>query len=179
MDFAFSNAEIIRGFNSTCVAIYSATSYSFGFPSRIKRPPLDILKFLVTTLINQDKKVAFIRLDEYGALARSSEFIRTCHNMNIIVQTTGGYSSSLNGKSESPNKKLANITRALLLNSSHNKELWCFLYQYAIWIFRRTENILCDDVTYFLCNGTRPSYKHIKIWCVVVYIINGSVTRKT
>ena len=36
--------------------------------------------------------------------------------MNIIVQTTGGYASSLNSKIESPNNTLANITRALLLN---------------------------------------------------------------
>ena len=49
--------------------------------------------------INQDKKVAFIRVDEDGALPRSSEFMRTCHKMNIIVQTTGGDASSLNGKS--------------------------------------------------------------------------------
>ena len=41
--------------------------------------------------------------------------------MNIIVQTTGGDASSLNGKSESPNKTLANITRALVLNSIHKK----------------------------------------------------------
>ena len=119
MDFAFFNVESIRGFISTFVAICSATSYLFGFPSRSKRPPLDILKFLVTKLRNQDKKVAFIRVDEYGALARYSVFMKTYHNMNIIVQTTGGYASFLNGKSESPNKTLANITRALLTNSNH------------------------------------------------------------
>ena len=56
--------------------------------------------------------------------------------MNIIVHTTGGDASSLNGKSESPNKILANITRSLLLNSSHKKELWCFAYQYSKWISR-------------------------------------------
>ena len=60
-------------------------------------------------------------MDEYGALSRYSESMKTCHNMNIIVQTTGGDSSSLNGKSKSPNKILDNITRALLLNSSHKK----------------------------------------------------------
>ena len=52
--------------------------------------------------------------------------------MNMIVQTTGGDSYSLNAKIESPNKTLANITRYILLNSSHKKELWCFAYQYAI-----------------------------------------------
>ena len=35
--------------------------------------------------------------------------------MNIIVQTTGGDASSLNGKSGSPNKTLANITGAPLM----------------------------------------------------------------
>ena len=49
-------------------------------------------------------------------LAISSEFMKTCHNMNIIAHTTGGYASSPNGKSESHNKKLANIMRALLLD---------------------------------------------------------------
>ena len=121
MDFAFFNVEIICGFTSTFVAIFFATSYPFGFPYRSKSPPLYILKFLVTTLRNQDKKVAFIRLDEYGALSISSEFMKTCHNMNIIVQNTGGYSTYLNGKIESPNKTLANITRALSLKSSHKK----------------------------------------------------------
>ena len=44
--------------------------------------------------------------------------------MNIIVQTTGGDESSINIKFESPNKKLANIKIAILLNSSNKKEPW-------------------------------------------------------
>ena len=70
---------------------------------------------------NQDNKFAFIRVDKYGDIARYYESMNTCHNMNIIVQNTGGDKSSLHGKIESPNKALANITRALLLNSIHNK----------------------------------------------------------
>ena len=70
---------------------------------------------------NQDKKAAFIRVDEVEAPARSSGFIKTCHNMNIIVQTTGGDTSCINVKSEIPNKTLDNIKRALLLNSSYKK----------------------------------------------------------
>ena len=128
MDFSFFNVEIFRGFISTFVAICSANSYPFGFLSRGKRPHLDILKLLVTTLSNQDNKVALIIVDEDGALSRSSEFMKTCNNMNIIVQTTGGDASSLNSKSESPNNTLANIKRALLLNSSNKKKLWCFYY---------------------------------------------------
>ena len=67
------------------MAICSATSYPFGFPSRSKRPPLYILKCLATTFINQYNKVAFVRVDEDGALAISSEFIKTFQNINIIV----------------------------------------------------------------------------------------------
>ena len=99
MSLEFFNVEIIRGFTSTFVAIFYAASYPFRFPSRSKCTPLDILKFLVTTLRNQDKKVAFIGVDEYRALERSSEFMRRCHNMNIIVHTTGGDASSINDKS--------------------------------------------------------------------------------
>ena len=125
---------------------------------------LFILKILITTLRNQDKKVAFIQVDEDGKLARYSEFMKTCHNMNIIVKTIGGDAYSIIGKSESPNNTLASITIALTLNSSHKKELWCFSYKYTILLFCRTENRLRGDVPYFLLHGTRSSYKHIKIW---------------
>ena len=112
IDFVFFNVESICGFTSNFVAICYATSYLFGFPSRSKRLPLNILNFLVNTLRNQNKKVAFIQVDKDGALARSSEFIKTCHNMNIIVKTTCIDASSLNGKSESSNNTLADITKS-------------------------------------------------------------------
>ena len=70
--------------------------------------------------------------------------------MKIIVKTKGGDASYLNGESERPNKTLSNITRALLLNLSYKKELWCFSYQYAIWISLRTYNKLRGGVPYFL-----------------------------
>ena len=98
MDVTFSNVEIIRVFTSTVVAICSATSYPFEFSYRIKRPPLDILKFLVPTLRNHDDKVIFILVDEDGALAISSEFMKTCNNLKITVQTTDRYASSINGR---------------------------------------------------------------------------------
>ena len=35
---------------------------------------------------------------------------------------------------------------------------------------------MCGDVPYYLCHGSRPSYKHIKLWFVRFYITNGRVT---
>ena len=116
MGFLLFNIESICVFTTNFLYICSATSYTFEFPSRIKLPLLDILKFLVTIFRNQDKKVAFIWVDEDGALERSSEFMKTCHDMNIIFQTTGGDTSYLKGKSKITNKTLANITKALRLN---------------------------------------------------------------
>ena len=146
MDFQFFNVESICGFTSTFVAICYATSYIFGFISRSKKPPLETFKFLFNALRNKDKKVSFIRLYADGALARFSEFMRKRHNMNIIFQTNSGYESSLNRKGKIPNKTLDNIIRALMLNLSHKKELWCLDYQYTIWISCRAENMLCGDV---------------------------------
>ena len=158
MDFTFLNVEIISGFTSTFVDICSVTSNPFRFPSRSKNPPLDILKFLFTKFRNQYIKDAFIRFDENGALARFSGLMKTCQNMNIIVQTTGGDTYSVNGKIEIPNKTLSNITINLLLKLSHKKELWWFYYQYTIWFSCRTENRLCGDIPYLLWNGTGPTY---------------------
>ena len=58
--------------------------------------------------------------------------MKTCYNTNIIVQTTSGDASSLNGKSKITNNALANITKALLLKSIHKEEIWYFAYQYTI-----------------------------------------------
>ena len=78
--------------------ICSAASKTFGFPSIRKRLHLEILKFLVNKFRNDDKKVVLIWGDKDVALERSAEFIRACHNMNIIGKITGGDESSLKGK---------------------------------------------------------------------------------
>ena len=56
------------------------------------------------------------------------------------------------------------------------KEPWCFDFQYSIWLSRRTDKWLCGNVPYILCNEIKLSYKHIKIWGMIVYIINRHVT---
>ena len=57
MYFVFFNVEIIRGFTSTFVGICSYTSHLLGFSSRSKLSPLDVLKFIVNTLWNQERKL--------------------------------------------------------------------------------------------------------------------------
>ena len=81
----------------------------------------------------------------------------TCHNKNIIVKTTGVDTSSLNGKTEIPNKTLVDITRALLMISSHKKELFCLAYHSSIFLSRKTENRLSGD---FLNSSVIYQYHH-------------------
>ena len=145
-----------------------STSYPFGFPPIRKRPVLYILKFPVNKFINQYKKVLFIWLDEYIPLARSSECMRTFHNMNIVVPKTGIDEYSLNWKCEISNETLANITRYLLINSRHKKEFCLLYYHYVICLSRQTNNRLCGDFPHLLWNRSIPDYKHIKIWGVRV-----------
>ena len=44
--------------------------------------------------------------------------------MDIIVETTGVDAYDLNGKSEGPNKTLANTTRTLLMGSTPRRPLF-------------------------------------------------------
>ena len=96
MYFALFIVERIYVFTSTFMALCSATSYQFSFTPRSKIPPLDILKLLVATLREKDKKCPFIRVYKHGALAISSKLMQAYHNMNTIVQETVGDESSLN-----------------------------------------------------------------------------------
>ena len=80
-------------------------------------------------------------MEKYGALARYSKLVRSCHNMNIIFQTTGGDAYSLNGKIEIPNKNLDNIARTLMIKSINKKEYLCLTYQYTMCL--SLKNIIC------------------------------------
>ena len=96
IDFAFMSIPSARGFSSYLSATDHTTGYPFGFPSRNKRPPLDLIRFLVLTLQRLGKAVNFVRVDEGGELARCSEINKLLINMQVVVHTTGGRASQLN-----------------------------------------------------------------------------------
>ena len=47
----------------------------------------------------------------------------------VIVETTGGYASSIKGKVELTHHTIKNMVHIQLLSRGHHDELWCFCYQ--------------------------------------------------
>ena len=47
--------------------------------------------------------------------------------LQILVETTGGYNSTNNGKAESPHKHLKKTTHVLLISANKPDKFWCFV----------------------------------------------------
>lgn len=99
-DFTFFNVESVRCFACALLIIDAASRHPFGFPSRSKRPPVDTLRWIVNVLRKQGKPFKVLRSDEGGESAHSADFMRACEDLGLIVETTGGCESTVNGTAE-------------------------------------------------------------------------------
>ena len=173
-DFSFFGVTSIRGFTSALDVTCGSTSYGFGFPCKSKTPPLSIVKWVILTLKSMGFTVLFIRVDEDGSLANSSEFCTLVQSLNCLLETTGGGNSTNNGMVERGNRTRANMIRSMLstMNMLFGEHLpkdvlidqfWCFAYQHACFTQRRLYNRMRDEIPYFLVNGKRPSAKELII----------------
>jgi hypothetical protein len=178
MDFTFFNKVSIRKCTSALCITDATTSYPFGFPTRSKRPPINIFRWFISVLRSMGKKPVFIRVDEGGELARSRDFCFLLQELGLILQTTGGYASSLNGKSEITHRLTKNMVRSMLQSRGHQDDKWCFAYSYAIWLLRRLLNRRVSKTPYEAWHNKKPSFKDMLIFGSVVYILNASVTRQ-
>ena len=101
----------------------------------------------------------------------------------IIVETTGGYSSTINVKVERPHQTIKNMVQIQLISCVHSGELWCFCYQCTICIISRLINrhLGTDTIAAW--------YKHKNIsyaipftdfvnWGCKIYIINSKQVEK-
>ena len=95
----------------------------------------------------QGYPVSVIRVDEEGGLARSANFMQLCvQELQINVQTTGGYNSENNGMVESPIKPIKRMVRVMLIGAALPNELWCYAFVYAVWIANHSYNRMIDDM---------------------------------
>jgi hypothetical protein len=185
IDFSFFTVKSIRGFTSSLDVECGSTSYPFSFPTKNKAPPLDAVRFTITTLRSQGFQVNFIRVDEDRALANSAEFCQLICDLNCVLETTGGGNSTNNGIVERGNRVNANMVRTALTTMStilgddmpkdfNIEELWCFALQHSVFVRRRLYNRMRKEVPYFLVYKTRPSIRELIPFGSILTVIDPS-----
>lgn len=179
MDFCFYRTASIRGFTAYLSVTCYVTGHSFVFPTRSKRPPLDIIKWLIEVLKRQGYVVIIVRFDEGGELARSSEVCTLITEMNIVMESTGSYSSDLLGKDERQHRTLGEMVRTMLYSANVGAEFWCYAIMYAVYIKRRWCNYPSNKTPYELWFNKKPSFNSIHIFGAPVSIIPDEAKKET
>ena len=77
MDFAFYNVTSIRGFASMLIFFCANTIMIWVFPTASKRAPVRIIRFILTTLMNDQRSCKHIRVDEDSAFRK----LNRCHKL--------------------------------------------------------------------------------------------------
>ena len=131
IDFTFMSEISVRGFSAYLSVTCATTAFPFSFPVRNKRPPIDLLNWIFKVLERQGKKVLFIRVDEGGELARSSEVGKTIADSHIIMQSTGAYASHKNGIDKRAHRTYAEMIRSMIYCARELDNIWCYALGYA------------------------------------------------
>ncbi len=170
MDFSFWGQTSSRGFTSLLSIIDGRDRMLWNFPTASKRPPLSIITYFFSLLAKENIIVKTIRVDEDGALANSSEFTDLLIAHNINMETTGGFASFLNGKIERPHRTIAQVVRAMLLNSGLPSTLWCYAAVTQADIYRYTHHSAIDKTPYEAWYGLKPNINNLRVWGCYVYV---------
>ena len=126
LDFLLCSIANIRGFTSALDALCPSTPCPWDFPTRSNRSPISIVLWLIRIINNQGKTAHSFRVDENGALARSSEFLKIIFELGVTIETIGGRESSSNCKVELPMRDNHKHTRITLTMPGLPVTLWCF-----------------------------------------------------
>jgi hypothetical protein len=182
-DFSFFGITSLRGYTTAFDLACASTSYTFGFPSKTKGPPINIFTWVIKTLRSMGYEVIFIRVDEDSSLARSSEFCSQVIKLNCVLETTGGGNSENNGKVERPNRIKGDMVRSslatakkifghLLPSDLPIQKFWCFAYSHANYTLRRLYNRMRKTSPYFLVHHELPSINDLCIFGSFVTIVD-------
>ena len=176
-DYSFWTTSSIRGFTSLLSAICMKTRYTFVFPTRNKRPPLDTIGWFIKTLRRQGFPVLYIQTDEGGELGRNSDFLKLLTQHECIYFGTGKSGSSMNGIIERPNRTIANSVRAKLLNAGLSDKFWCYAAEDSNFKLRRMLHTGISMTPYQAWTGTKPTFSDMKIWECHVYVVDMNPSR--
>ena len=161
IDFTFFNTTSLRGFTSALMFVEATERYCWFFPTRSKRPPIELVLFFITYLRRQGLPINNIRTDEGGEFACSEEFCKMLYKgAGTVLETTGGYASTINGMAESPNKTFKRGIRCSLMGSNLPDIFWCFAGQYQAVIHNNSLNRITKKApSQGFCNKFVPASK--------------------
>ena len=168
--FAFFNIQSIRGYKSYLSITCQATGYTFTYPTHRKRAPVDILKWHILALNRMGFVVNAARFDEGGELARSYEVNKLLISLNVVMETTGGYSSHLNGKDECQHRTKAAVVRSMLYLTGLPEKYWCLALAYCTFLQRRWCNYPETVTPYEKWHKQKPDYRTIQMFGAPVYV---------
>jgi hypothetical protein len=157
MEFSFWDVVSRRGFSAVFTIIDCRTHMLWVFCTGSKKPPMQLHR--------EERTLARIHVDEDGALSGSYRFCTFFRDeAKLNLETTGGYSSFLNGKVERPNQTPTDRVRCMLINAAAPKKDWCFSVEHAADVYRVTLHSTLKRSHYEACCGDVPSAKDLPIW---------------
>ncbi|UYV84378.1 FHDC1 [Cordylochernes scorpioides] len=114
-------------------------------------------------------KVSKLRCDNGGEYA-NTQVKEWCKMKGIILDFTIPYTPQLNGKAERLNRTLIEKTRALLLDSKLNKEMWGEATRVAAYLINRSPSNTVQTTPAQMWFGRKPNLSNVKLFGSEVYV---------
>ena len=111
-----------------------------------------------------------VRFDEGGELARSCEVNKLLISLNVVTESTGGYSSHLNGEDERQHRTNAAVVRSMLYLSGLPEKYWCLALACCTFLQRRLCNYPATMTSYERWHKHKPDYRSIHMFGAPVYV---------
>ena len=123
--FTFYNVTYIRGFTSMLTIFCERTRMIWVLPTVSKLSPVCIIRFILTTLNNEQHSWKRVRIYEDGALENSTDVTNLfVYEFNISMETTGVDALWLNEKNEIHNIIINNMVKEGLIGSNQHEKMF-------------------------------------------------------
>ena len=101
---------------------------------------------------------------------------RTLAEIHCHVESTAGYSSSLNGRAERGIGQLGTTTQCLLYGGGRDPTFWCYAITHACLLqgIRTRSNGTTSHEAFF---GVKPAINRLHVWNSRVYCVDCRPTR--
>ncbi len=170
LDYAFWDIPSIRHLTSMLVIADAKTCMLWLFCTSSKRAPLHIITCFFNILSCEGCITKTIHVDENRSLARNAKFTTLLFKYNINMDTTGGYSTFFNLKFERPRQTISQLVQAMLLNSGHPPNLWCYCAENAADIYRYIYHSTLTTSPYEAWYAIKPTITDLNVWRCTVHV---------